>query len=180
MDVLIPQLNFLLALGTVLLQVAIVVLLAVFFFKRESSFLKFSGVYGVHIVFAVSLGGLLMSLLYSEVFGFVPCGLCWLQRVFLYPQVILSGLALMKRDHRIADYLIGLSIPGFLVGLYQHYLQMGGSELIDCPAAGADCAKRILFEFGYITYPLMSVTLFAFIIALMVLHKEVYSLNKTK
>ena len=91
-----------------------------------------------------------------------------MQRVFLWPQVILFLLALWKNDRSVADYSIGFSILGGIAALYQHYLQMGGGALIPCPASGAgDCAQRILFEFGYITFPLMSATLFAFLIVLM-------------
>jgi len=34
-------------------------------------------------------------------------------------------------------------------------------------SAITDCAERYLFEFGYITFPLMSFTIFAFLIILM-------------
>ncbi|MEX0651843.1 MAG: disulfide bond formation protein B [Candidatus Paceibacterota bacterium] len=170
----VTQLNFLLALSTIFMQLGVVVLTYLFFFERDSAFLKLIGKYGIPVAFLLSLGGLLLSLLYSEVFGFVPCGLCWLQRVFLYPQVILFGIALFKKETYIADYVIGLSLVGSVVALYQHYLQMGGTELLGCPVvgAGADCAKRILFEFGYITFPLMSFSVFILTIALMILVKK--------
>ncbi len=166
------QLNFLLALGVLFMQVATVVLLVLFFFKKDSPILSILGKYGIHIVFLLTLSGVSFSLLYSEIFGFVPCGLCWLQRVALYPQLLLAGIALIKKQgFIISDYLISLSVFGAVVALYQHYLQMGGTEVVGCPAvgAGADCAKRILFEFGYITFPLMSFTIFAFIIVIMMI-----------
>ncbi|MFC1731830.1 disulfide bond formation protein B [candidate division KSB1 bacterium] len=167
----VTQLNFILALGIVLIQIGIVLFLFLYFFKKDSPILALVGKYGIHLVFLFSLGGVILSLIYSEIFGFIPCGLCWLQRVFLYPQLILSGIALIKKEIFVADYLIGLSFFGGIIALYQHYLQMGGRELVGCPAvgAGANCAKRILFEFGYITFPLMSFTIFAFIITLMVI-----------
>ena len=166
MTEIVGQLNFLLSLGVLVAQVAVLALLVLLFFQRNSPVLDFFGKYGIHFIFLVSLAGIVTSLVYSEIFGFTPCGLCWLQRVFLYPQAILAGLALLKRDRNIADYLLSLSVVGALVALYQHYLQMGGTILIDCPAVGvgADCAKRIVFEFGYITFPLMSFTVFALII----------------
>jgi len=92
------------------------------------------------------------------------------QRVFLYPQIFSFIVALSKQDRRIADYSIALSVPGFVIALYQHYLQMGGTSVIPCPATAdkaVDCAVRFLFEFGYITYPLMAATAFAFLIITM-------------
>jgi len=166
---LVAQLNVVSALGALISQVAAVVLIALLIQRRisgaTSPILSLVGSYGIHLVFLISIAGTALSLTYSEVFGFVPCGLCWLQRIFLYPMVILSGLALWKRDRSIADYLIALSIPGMIVALYQHYLQLGGSNLVGCPAAGfgADCAKRILFEFGYITFPLVAFSAFVLI-----------------
>ncbi|NQV93317.1 disulfide bond formation protein B [Candidatus Kaiserbacteria bacterium] len=167
MSEIVVQFNFLLAIGTIFMQIGIVLFLFLYFFKRDSPILTLIGTYGIHIVFLLSLGGVVLSLTYSEIFGFVPCGLCWLQRVFLYPQLILSGLALFKKERFIADYLISLSVVGVVIALYQHYLQMGGADLINCPAAAGDCAKRFLFEFGYITFPLMSFTVFALIIVVM-------------
>ncbi|MFM2381699.1 MAG: hypothetical protein RLZZ76_466 [Candidatus Parcubacteria bacterium] len=115
---------------------------------------------------ALTFTGSVMTLVYSEVFDFVPCGLCWLQRVFLYPQVFLLAIALKHKDTNVARYGIALSIPGAIVSLYQHYLQMGGSEIVGCPTSGGDCSERILFEFGFMTFPLMSAFLFLFLIAL--------------
>lgn len=124
--------------------------------------------YGLLSAFLLTAASSLMTLLYSEVFGFVPCGLCWLQRVFLYPQVIIIAAALFYKDKTAARYGIALSIPGVVVALYQHYLQMGGSEFITCPVAGAgaDCSERIMFEYGFVTFPLLSAFLFLFLIVL--------------
>ena len=172
------QLNFLLALGTIAIQVAAVVLAVLLLLERykQKTFrvLTLVGVYGIQLVFFISLASVGISLFYSEILGFIPCGLCWLQRIFLYPQVILAGMAWYKKDNKIADYLIALSGVGAVVALYQHYLQMGGSAFIPCPAVGPsiDCAQRFLFEFGYITFPLMSLSVFALIIVLLMTVKS--------
>ncbi|HEY4502258.1 MAG TPA: disulfide bond formation protein B [Candidatus Paceibacterota bacterium] len=169
MTALVENLNFLFALGTICLQLSAGILLILYFSKQEHAGKHFLRAYGLHLALLLSLVTTIGTLLYSEVLGFEPCSLCWLQRVFLYPQIILLGVALIKKEYIIADYCIGLSIPGALIALYQHYLQMGGSAFVRCPAVsdGVDCAKRILFEFGYITFPLMSFTIFIVLIILM-------------
>jgi len=116
--------------------------------------------------FLLTVGGVFVTLLYSEVFGFVPCGLCWMQRVFLYPQAIILGVSLYIKDSAAIMYTMVLSVGGLIVGLYQHYLQMGGAEFVACPTSGGDCSKRILFEYGFMTFPLLSVSLFTFLSAL--------------
>ncbi|MEK9167991.1 MAG: disulfide bond formation protein B [Patescibacteria group bacterium] len=176
----VEQLNFFVALGALIVQAGTFLLLAVFFLRQKVPFCgiitRGIGRWGLHIAFLLFSFATAMSLYYSEVLGFTPCGLCWVQRVFVYPQVILFAVALWKKESRIADYSIALSFFGAIVGLYQHYLQMGGPELVPCPAAAAagDCAKRIIFEFGYITFPLVGFSMLAFAIAIMLFVRQSY------
>lgn len=177
MPPLVQNLNFMLALSTLALQVALVSLFLVFIFRKKlpGAFpvLRFIETYALHFAFFLALSSVVMSLIYSEVFGFIPCGLCWMQRVFLYPQAVILGIALSKKDTKVADYIIALSVFGALFALDQHFLQMGGGGFLPCPASGnGDCAKRILFEFGYITFPLLSFTAFLSQIALMLVLKK--------
>lgn len=170
-------LNYWLSLGTVLLQVATVALFALYLLRGQLPAFSWAVAllrrWGLWMAFVLAGAGSALTLFYSEILGFAPCGLCWLQRVFLYPQVVLFAIAAWRRDTSIALYAIVLSVFGALVALYQHYLQMGGNALIPCPATpGADCAARFLFEFGYVTFPLMAATLFAFLIALLLFARE--------
>ena len=43
------------------------------------------------------------SLYYSEHAGFVPCELCWYQRIVMYPLVIVLGVAALRRDRAGVD-----------------------------------------------------------------------------
>ena len=166
------QINYILALGTVLLQLLSIAFLVLFFLRKKVPDLRGIGdalnSWGLLIGFVLALASSVLTLYYSDVLGILPCGWCWFQRVALYPQIFLFGIALWKRDRSIADYSIALSIFGLIVALYQHYLQLGGSSVLPCPASGAgDCGQRFMFEFGYITFPLMAASLFAFLIVLM-------------
>lgn len=168
------SLNYWLALATLVMQVTGIAFLALFFLRKKFPDLEpiasFLSDWGLWIGFLITLGCVILSLFYSEVLGVAPCGLCWLQRVFLYPQAVLFALAIWRKDRDVADYSIALSVFGGSVALYQHYLQMGGANVLPCPAVAneaVDCAVRFLYELGYITFPLMSFTLFAFLIILM-------------
>ena len=167
-------LNYWLALGTMAMQIVSVAFLALFFARKKFPDLEdiatFLGRWGLWIGLLLTFGASAMTLYYSEVLGITPCGWCWVQRVFLYPQVVLFAIALWKKDHNVALYSIWLSVFGATAALYQHYLQMGGTSIIPCPATAGqatDCAVRFLFEFNYITFPLMAATLFGFLIVLM-------------
>jgi disulfide bond formation protein DsbB len=123
--------------------------------------------------FLVSLGATAGSLIYSNVVGFDPCMLCWFQRIFMYPQAFLFGLALIKKDTRIVDYAILLSAVGILIGLYHYAVQFTGITGLPCPVVGqsASCSRQWVREFGYITIPMMSITSFAAILLFSVAHK---------
>lgn len=169
----VSDLNYLLALGTILLQLGSVALLVIFLLRKHNPLLNdiatSVGNWGLWVAFGLSFVGSLMTLYYSDYLGFEPCPLCWWQRIFLYPQVILAGMAAWKRDLYVAEYSIVLSIFGAGVALYQHALQMLPGSGLPCPATGVSCAQRIVFEFNYITFPLMAFSLFAYLIVLMLI-----------
>lgn len=166
--------NTLLGWGTLALQVTTLVLLAAFFLQRRVPSIRDTidaiKPWAIPVALALSLAGSLATLYYSHVLGIEPCPLCWWQRVFLYPQVILFAVALIRKERVIACYSIALSAIGAGVALYQHALQVLPDSGLPCPASGTvSCAQRFLFEFNYITYPLAAVTLFAAIIVLMLI-----------
>ncbi len=165
MNPLVESLNFYLALGGVVaFLLAVILIIDV---KREQALRQYVERFGLIASFLIAVGSSVMALIYSEVFGFVPCGLCWLERIFLFPQVFILGGAIYFRDALVARYGLILSSVGFIIALYHHYLQMGGTQFVKCPAAGAvDCAKRIMFEFDFMTFPLLAAAGFALLGAL--------------
>jgi disulfide bond formation protein DsbB len=52
----------------------------------------------------VSLVATLGSLYFSEIRGYTPCTLCWVQRGFMYPLVIIIGVAYVQKNVRIAVF----------------------------------------------------------------------------
>lgn len=156
--------NYILSLcGIALLLISTLLIVDMFTSKALSSLISKCWLW---LAFATTLGSSLMTLVYSEIFGLVPCGLCWLERLFLFPQVFLLAVALYYKDKMVARYGMVLSALGLCFALYHHYIQMGGSEFIKCPASGASCTQRFLFEFNFITFPLLSAGLFFFLIVL--------------
>lgn len=71
----------------------------------------------------ISLIATLGSLYFSEILKFIPCDLCWFQRIFMYPQVVLLGLAAIRKEYGIARYSLALSIIGGAISLYHYALQ---------------------------------------------------------
>ena len=118
--------------------------------------------------FLVSLGATVGSLFLSEIAQFEPCKLCWFQRIFMYPQVFLLGIALWKKDLGIYTYSIALSAIGAIIAGYHYLLQIGVAPALPCSAVGysADCSQRFILQFGYITIPLMAFSAFLLILLL--------------
>ncbi len=166
-------LNWLVSLAAVLMQIGTLALVAFYLIKDARAHALISS-YAMPAASFVAVVGLVLSLVYSEYFGVVPCGLCWSERVFLYPLAFILPLAWFRRDRSIALYGIVLAGVGALISLYHHYMQMTGGHALPCPASGVgDCAKRIIFEFGYVTFPLIAFSSFAFIIALLLfVHRD--------
>ncbi|MEK9153992.1 MAG: disulfide bond formation protein B [Patescibacteria group bacterium] len=168
--------NYLLALGTLVLQIAAISFFVVLILRKKFPQLEYLAAWigsrSLWIAFILSLGASAMTLYYSEILGIEPCPLCWWQRIFLYSQVVIFVIALCKRDFSVAVYSMALSIIGAAFALYHHALQVLPAGALPCPAAGASCAQRFVFEFGYITFPMMALSLFAFLIVLMLFVKD--------
>ncbi|MBX2866828.1 disulfide bond formation protein B [Candidatus Kaiserbacteria bacterium] len=155
----VETLNFIMGTGGVVMLVAGLLLLVDRIFLKSPEVRNMVERWGLLLAAALTVGATIMALVYSEIFGFVPCGLCWLMRIFVFSQAFIMTTAFLKKDYGIAVYGMVLSVPGILIGLYQHYLQMGGGEFVPCPAAAGDCAKRILFEYDFMTFPLMGASM---------------------
>ena len=161
---LIETLNFYLALGGIVSFLLALILLVDQ--KRDQALRGIVRSYGLLIALIISGIGTVSALIYSEVFLFEPCSLCWLARICLFAQVPLLLTALYVRDTLYPRYGLTLSLIGIVITLYHHYLQMGGSALVRCPTGGGDCAQRFLFEFGFMTFPLLATAGFVLLSAL--------------
>ncbi len=115
------------------------------------------------VVVAVSTGG---SLFFSEVAGFVPCELCWFQRVCMYPLSIITLLAALAGDHRVSRYLLPLPFVGAGIAVYHLLVENGvvGQSTTCQASAPGGCATKWINEFGYMTIPTLTLTGFVLLI----------------
>lgn len=153
--------NILLSLATIALQLCIVGCVILFVLGKGEAVLSWIGKRGVVIAYAFAFGGLLGSLYYSEVALFAPCVLCWYQRIFMYANVFVLGLALFKQDKGGIPYAMLLSGVGALIALYHVALPLFPQAVTTCsPASSISCAETYFTLFGYITIPVISLTTF--------------------
>jgi len=103
------------------------------------------------------------SLYFSEVAGFVPCELCWYQRILMYPLALILLVGLLRRDENLPFYVLPFSGIGLGVALY-HYLlqkQIVGAGAV-C-AAGVPCTTMWINWGGFITIPFLALIAFVII-----------------
>jgi disulfide bond formation protein DsbB len=165
--------NLIFAIGTFVLQIFVVVLLINLFFKNE----KLTGFISSNfskLGFGISAIAVSVSLTYSIVLGYAPCLLCWWARIFFFPQLIIFSVAWLKQKNVGLEVLI-LSVFGIAVTAYHTYIDFGGGALVSCETGGVSCLKRYVFEFGYITIPVMALTGFVLLALL-----AIYKLKKIK
>ncbi|WP_156288811.1 disulfide oxidoreductase [Oceanobacillus salinisoli] len=108
------------------------------------------------------------SLFYSEVMGYVPCELCWYQRILMYPLVVIYGVAAIKKEINIALPGIILSGIGMFVSAYHYLIQKvpAFQEFGGACTGGVPCNAVYVNYFGFITIPFLALTAFIVIFVL--------------
>jgi len=101
------------------------------------------------------------SLYLSNFIGWEPCRLCWFQRIFMYPLVILFAVSLVFDREDVADYVLPTSLIGFGIAVY-HYLIQFLPELQSsgCSITSVSCEATYTFYFGHISIPTMAAAAF--------------------
>lgn len=123
--------------------------------------------YGPYLAFGTALTAMLGSLYYSEIAGFVPCTLCWYQRVLMYPLTLIILIGIIKQDEYLPHYVLPFSIIGMGVSTYHYLTQLGFVAHPATCSIGVPCNLRYVNYFGFVSIPLMALTAFIMITAFM-------------
>lgn len=123
--------------------------------------------------FIISLFATLGSLFFSEIMHFIPCSLCWYQRIFMYPLVFIFLINLLYPDDKVFKYSFPLVIVGLFISIYHNLLilKIIPETLSPC-ISGVPCSVDYLNYFGFITIPLLSFIAFLTIFTLLIAHKR--------
>ena len=124
------------------------------------------------LAFIVALTATSGSLFLSEGLGLTPCKLCWLQRIFMYPQAIILWVAFVSQDNKVRKYVLPLCVVGGLIALYNYYIQFFPPPVAICSInAAEDCSEKVILSYNYITIATMSFSANLAIFILMLLQK---------
>lgn len=126
----------------------------------------------MQIIALTALIATLGSLYFSELRGYLPCELCWYQRIIMYPMVLLSVMAIIRKEMNISFYILVISGIGIVTAIYHYGLQkinFLGDNISMC--TGPSCTVQYINWFGFITIPFLALiaNIIIFVCALMII-----------
>ena len=155
--------------GSLVLQILSLILI-VFLWSKRRIFKSSEKKKILLFILTIITFSIIGSFLYSDYFGIAPCKLCWFQRMFLVPQLILILIALWKNKiERIYYELFIFSFIGFLIAIYQALEQFRVSLIPSATCTlepNSSCSAIHMLQFGYITFPVASASVFLVILVL--------------
>lgn len=91
----------------------------------------------------------------------------------MYPQVLLLGIAVGRKDKEIIYYSLPLAVIGLIISTYHNLLYF---NLIPHAAEscqfGVSCTTKFIEWFGFLTIPLLSFIGFALIISFLLVGRK--------
>lgn len=129
--------------------------------------------YLLYIAWVVSLVAMFGSLYFSEIKGYIPCELCWYQRILMYPLTLILGIGTFQNDTSVKKFVLPLSIIGGSISL-MHYLEQkipGFGGIKPC-VSGVPCSAQYINWFGFVTIPFLALVAFVIIASCMILLKR--------
>ncbi len=127
----------------------------------------------IFLCFVIASIATLGSLFFSEVMQFIPCSMCWYQRIFMYPLVIVFLIALLYPDDKVFKYSIGLVVVGLFFAIYHNLLMFGiiPESVVPC-VQGVPCSTKYINWFGFINIPFLSLISYSLILILLLAGKK--------
>ncbi|PIC69257.1 disulfide bond formation protein B [Sporosarcina sp. P16b] len=118
----------------------------------------------LYVAWVVSLVAMFGSLYFSEIKGYIPCELCWYQRILMYPLTLILGIGTFQNDSSVKKFVLPLALIGGSISL-MHYLEQkipGFGGIKPC-VSGVPCSAQYINWFGFITIPFLALVAFVII-----------------
>lgn len=112
------------------------------------------------------------SLYYSEIADFIPCTLCWYQRIAMYPLSLILGVAVIARDRAAWRYVLPLSLVGAAVSIYHYQLEVFPEQGHGACDPTVPCSTRYFEEFGFVSLSFMALSGFVFITTMVLVARK--------
>lgn len=105
------------------------------------------------LVAAVATGG---SLIYSGWIHFVPCRLCWYQRIAMYPLSVILLVGALRKELVVRYYALPLSLGGALTSAWHYLTQLNPSLEGGSCDPNNPCSLKYVDVFGFVSIPFMA------------------------
>ena len=124
--------------------------------------------YLVFVAWLIASVSTLGALFFGEVVKVPTCVLCWYQRIFMFPLVLILSIGLFPFDRKVVRYALPLAVIGGLIALY-HVLLVAGviPEAMQPCTQGVPCKEQVIVWFGFVTIPLLALLAFVAIVVLL-------------
>ncbi|MGB3751694.1 MAG: disulfide oxidoreductase [Arcobacteraceae bacterium] len=125
------------------------------------------------LCFLIASIATLGSLFFSEIMGFIPCSMCWYQRIFMYPLVLIFLINILYPDDKVFKYAILLVVAGLVVSIYHNLLMFDiiPESIVPC-VSGVPCSTEYINWLGFITIPFLSLVSYLMLFILLVVGKK--------
>ena len=97
----------------------------------------------VWLAFAVALFTTLGSLYLSEIAHFMPCPLCWYQRICMYPLFVALLVGGLRRDRDVWAYVLPPAVIGAVIAIYHTQLQAFPKQAHFCKIGADSCTHPL-------------------------------------
>ena len=122
------------------------------------------------VVAAACMAG---SLYFSEVADFIPCTLCWYQRIAMYPLALILAIAAFRGDRGVRFYVVPLASIGAAISTYHYVIEWVPEAETGVCSATIPCSVQWFDPvFGFVSLPFMAFCGFALIISLVTLRPQ--------
>jgi len=96
---------------------------------------------------------------FNKLNGIPACDLCWYMRVFQYPLLFISWIALYTHDKKSIQYIWPLAVWGLLISLYKIALEQSWIAESSLCTSPVSCSKQTLLGW-FISLPLLGALAF--------------------
>ena len=133
----------------------------------------------IFLAFLIATISTLGSLFFSEIMEFIPCSMCWYQRIFMYPLVIIFLVNMLYPDDKIVKYAMPIAFVGWSFSVYHNLLmfEIIPESIVPC-VQGVPCSTLYINWLGFITIPFLSLVSYSIILVLLLIIKKGISSNE--
>ena len=118
-------------------------------------------------------GAMAGSLYFSEVANYIPCRLCWFQRIAMYPLAVIGFIGLIRRDPGARWYALPIAAVGACVSAWHYLIEWRpGLDSGACSASGPACSDIWFRSYGFVTLAFMALVGFVAVVVVSLIPGE--------